>query len=509
MTTMALTTRSVTLAAVMRQKSKFVRAWPTDARHPLRWRVFQMQRQIYRSACRGDLPETHQRQRQLTHNISARLMAVKWVTTHREAGVRLTVGERFSLALQLNLDGSAKTVTTARRCSIKSAANHRGPSVLQTLKDQATQALVRLALEPQHGCYCNHNHATDGVACVTAGPYDAVRGALAYGETYALRTDFDDRHYHSLLLTGLQSYPELSVQIRAWLARSVMYGSLQHHGRPHGGRRRGLLANNEVLRPLFANITLQELVRRLRAKPNHETDQANGREKSSRYGYHDGLRLRLLNHANSCVAFHGQPHALPRRGEQNSQLQLDSGPDLAFLGPVMAWTPISQGFNYLGFTVQTLGRPCARVKTQSRPSKASVLRHGAGIRHVIQANKSTAAGSLVRKLRPRVVGWCSYFRVCECNATYHKLNFTVHQKLRAWMWRRDKRARSVVKESYMPSSKIYVYRGKLHRTHWTLVGSTVSRAGLNMISFLPRHTWVGGRKPYADAVMNSLAHTTS
>jgi RNA-directed DNA polymerase len=116
--------------------------------------VFKLQKRIYKASQRGDKKAVHKLQRLLTNSYHGKLLAIRRVTQDNQgkktAGVDgkkvLTGTKRIKLLPLITIKGKAKPL---RRVWIpKPDGTQRGLGI-PTIKDRATQALVKLAMEPE------------------------------------------------------------------------------------------------------------------------------------------------------------------------------------------------------------------------------------------------------------------------------------------------------------------------------------------------------------------------
>jgi RNA-directed DNA polymerase len=129
--------------------------WHTIPWRKLEVRVFKLQRRIYQATTRGETQKARNLQKLLAASWSAKSLAVRRVTQENKgkktAGVdgikSLTPPQRLKLISALDLHEPAKPV---RRIWIpKPGKLEERPLGIPIMQDRATQALVKLALEPE------------------------------------------------------------------------------------------------------------------------------------------------------------------------------------------------------------------------------------------------------------------------------------------------------------------------------------------------------------------------
>ena len=129
--------------------------WHTIPWRTLAVRVFKLQRRIYQATTRGETQKARRLQKLLATSWSAKSLAVRRVTQEntgkKTAGVdgvkSLTPPQRLQLISHMDLHTPAKPV---RRVWIdKPGTPEKRPFGIPIMHDRATQALVKLALEPE------------------------------------------------------------------------------------------------------------------------------------------------------------------------------------------------------------------------------------------------------------------------------------------------------------------------------------------------------------------------
>ena len=129
--------------------------WKAIPWRKLEVRVFKLQRRIYQATTRGETQKARRLQKLLATSWSAKSLAVRRVTQENKgkktAGVdgvkSLTPPQRLQLISAMDLHTPAKPV---RRIWIhKPGKPEKRPLGIPIMHDRATQALVKLALEPE------------------------------------------------------------------------------------------------------------------------------------------------------------------------------------------------------------------------------------------------------------------------------------------------------------------------------------------------------------------------
>jgi RNA-directed DNA polymerase len=129
--------------------------WKTMPWRKIEGRVFKLQRRIYQATTRGETRKARRLQKLLATSWSAKSLAVRRVTQEntgkKTAGVdgvkSLTPPQRLQLISDMNLQTPAQPV---RRVWIdKPGKPEQRPLGMPIMHDRATQALVKLTLEPE------------------------------------------------------------------------------------------------------------------------------------------------------------------------------------------------------------------------------------------------------------------------------------------------------------------------------------------------------------------------
>jgi len=218
----------------------------------LDWRAierqtFKLQKRIYRASSRGDVRAVHKLQRLLMASWSAKCLAVRKVTQDnrgkRTAGVdgvkSLSPTNRLRLVGLLDLTATAKP---ARRIWIpKPGTTEKRGLAIPVMRDRATQALVKLALEPEWEARFEPNSYGFRPGRCAQDAQAAIFSAICRKPKFVLDADIAkcyDRINHTALLNKLHTFPTLRRAIQGWLDAGVMDGAEMFsttEGVPQGG----------------------------------------------------------------------------------------------------------------------------------------------------------------------------------------------------------------------------------------------------------------------------------
>lgn len=150
----------------------------------------------------------------------------------------------------------------------------------------------------------------------------------------------------------------------------------------------------------------------------------------------------------------------------------------------------TQGFNFLGFRfINILQSNTIRLKIY--PDKNSIKSIIKTIGFISRTNRSISSYEFIKKLKPIIITWVNYYEIINYKKSFSRLNYSLFQILRAWVFRRDPRhGRNKIKEKYFPSGNSYFYDNRIYNDNWTLVGKIKDSKNNIKINFLPKFTWV-------------------
>lgn len=400
--------------------------------------VFKLQKRIYQASLRGEHRTVHRLQRLLMKSRGGRLLAVRKVTQDNQGkktagidGVKsLSPQQRMALSQALKVEGKAQPV---RRTYIpKPGTTERRPLGIPTMRDRATQALVKLALEPEWEAQFEPNSYgfRPGRSC-----HDAIAAVfmnVRFQSKWVLDADISkcfDRINHEQLLHKIQTFPALRRQIRAWLRAGIVdQGELfpTEQGTPQGG----------CISPLWANIALHGL--------EHEIARSFPKRKNF-------TPPQVVRYADDFVVLHQDRAVIEQCQEIVEQwlkpMGLELKPSKTRVAHTLERSEEPPGFDFLGFNIRQhpvgkhrSGRHPSKkplgFKVVIKPSVTAVRRHLQRIRDVLRMHRASTQEKLIKTLNPIIVGWCRYFSVGSGRQTFSKLGEVLFHMLWGWTIRR-------------------------------------------------------------------------
>jgi RNA-directed DNA polymerase len=222
-------------------------AWNAIPWRKLEVKVFKLQRRIYQATTRGEVQKAHRLQKLLASSWSAKSLAVRRVTQEntgkKTAGVdgmkSLTPPQRLKLISDMDLHTPVKPV---RRVWIdKPGTPEKRPLGIPVMHDRATQALVKLAAEPEWEAKFEPNSFgfRPGRSCQDA--IQQIFLTIQRRPRYVLDADIAscfDKIDQAALLEKMHTSPHFARPIKEWLKAGVVDSGIfmpTDQGTPQGG----------------------------------------------------------------------------------------------------------------------------------------------------------------------------------------------------------------------------------------------------------------------------------
>nr|YP_009306333.1 hypothetical protein [Caulerpa cliftonii]AOP19237.1 hypothetical protein [Caulerpa cliftonii] len=475
-------------------------------------RVNRLQNRIYLASQEGFHHRVLFLQRILIRSLDAKLLAVRRVTIENrgrpglDRSVYRTSSKKSRLVSQLRIDGKCAPIRrimipkAGKVESAKGPLGAKGALGIPIIRDRAKQALVLIALEPQWEARFEPNSYGFRPG---RSPHDAVEAVLLSlrvfdqknHQKYVVDADLKgcfDNIDHNYLVSKLDTLPIIQEQVRAWLKAGVfdgvslapeLYGEIAENpiGTPQG----------EVISPFLCNVALHGMEQCLKTwivsqswTVSHRHQQFTANKKKS---------ICLIRFADNFVIIHPDKEVtLGAKDEISRWLLSTSG--LLFNEEKTAIRSSIKAFSFLGFSFINI-KNSGSYRTKIYPSKKSLSRLVSKVGNICRKYRSISSYDLIKCLRPVIIGWANYFRYCECQNSFSKIDYSIFQIIRSWVFRRDRRhGRIHIKEKYFPSGMTYCFEGRRYKTNWILSGQKRLKGDVISKSFLPRISWVKSLK---------------
>ncbi len=443
--------------------------------------VFKLQKRIYRAYVNGDVRKGRRLQKTLIKSYYNRLLSVRKVSQDnsgkKTAGVdkvkSLTPKQRLKLAENLKLGDKSKPI---RRVWIpKPGKKEKRPLGIPVMRERATQALAKAALEPQWEAIFEDNSFGFRPGRSAHDAIESIFNYVKFKPKYVLDADISkcfDQINHQRLLAKINTFPKLRKQIKAWLKAEIV-DYVKHErtpnqqGTPQGG----------VISPLLSNIALHGLENRIK--------QVKGLNNAAVIRYADDF---VIIHPELDKIKLCQTIISDWLSEYDLELNTEKTSIVHTLEQLDGKKP---GFDFLGFNIRqykvgkyqsgknTHGEKLG-FKTIIKPSDESVRRHYQKIAETAKRLNAAPQHVLISKLNSIIRGWCNYFKTVCSKETFSKIEYLTYKRIRRWADRRHpKKSKTWVTNKYWKTVKrdnsVFKSTGKYEVALHKHVKTTIAR----------------------------------
>lgn len=374
--------------------------------------VKRLQMRIAKAVREGKSKKVKTLQWMLSHSYSAKLLAVKRVSSNKGAKSPGVDGEIWNTPARkmrgaLSLTRRGYKALPLRRVFIPKKNGKMRPLGIPTLKDRAMQALYLITLEPIAETNADPNSYGFRYfrACRDAIAQCFCSLAKSYSPKWILDADIKacfDWIDHEWLLNNI---PVDKRMLRQWLKCGYFQDRKlfpTKSGTPQGG----------IISPTLANMTLDDLERVIKSSCPR-------RRKVNFIRYADDFivtadsRELLENNIIPAIKDFLKPRGLMLSPEKTRIVRIE------------------QGFDFLG---QHLRKH--RNKLIITPSKDNTQSFLTKLRDTIKNCHGWKTEDVIKKLNPMIRGWANYHRYVQSSGAFDFAGKTIFQSLRRWIKRR-------------------------------------------------------------------------
>ncbi|MBK2046043.1 group II intron reverse transcriptase/maturase [Allofrancisella guangzhouensis] len=436
-----MTATSLTGAALAKDQ------WSSINWKPIESHVCRLQMRIAKATRERRYGKAKALQWLLTHSNSAKLLAVRKVTSnkgHKTAGVDNVIWttEKQKLEAVKQLGKRGYKSSPLRRIYIPKNNGKQRPLGIPTMADRAMQALYLLALEPISETHADRHsygfrprrscHDAIGQCFLTLSRKDAPQWVLE-GD---IKGCFDNIS-HNWMLNHIATDKAI---LKQWLNAGYME---QHQksettaGTPQGG----------IISPTLANLALDGLEAAVKTVTSPTE------------------RVNIVRYADDFIITCNSKEVLEDKVKPIVESFLcERG--LTLSNEKTHITSIDKGFDFLGFNVRKYNG-----KLLIQPSKSAIKNVLKELRAILKSCPTIKTDKLIWMLNSKLRGWCLYYRHVVSKSTFSYLDNQLSLALIRWIrrrhprknanWMRNKYFRSKQGRNWIFTTKVKTSKGEV------------------------------------------------
>lgn len=402
---------------------------------PLRWNLIEwekverevsrLQSRIAKAEYEGKREKVRKLQRRLTRSFSAKLLAVRKVTTNKgkntpgaDGVIWKTPAEKMAAAQSLKSEGyKAKPL---RRVNIpkKGKKGKTRPLGIPTMHDRAMQALHALALEPVAEVTGDRHSFGFRKGRSAQDAYAQMHNVLSkdYSPKWILEGDIRGCFDHISHAWLMENVPMDKKVLGQFLKAGFMEQGGWHEtdeGTPQGG----------IISPILANMALDGIDRLLDEKYHSRNGRASHHESTKNkvnfVRYADDFVITAVSEELAREVKAAVARFLAERGLELSEEKT-------------AITHIDGGFDFLGWTFRKFDG-----KLVAKPSRKSVKAFLRDVhRTILREGRAWKQEELIDELAPKIRGFANYHRHACSSKTFVDIDHHIYVMLSRWAKRR-------------------------------------------------------------------------